>query len=228
MIEKDPVQNELACLELFRNKVESFSETDRSEWIPQILRAVHLPVVGQKYNLLDHRNYGKPKKPYFCHPVLDFIVGHSQNIPRLGDLLWEAVNDNTCEWHLERFCNSALLQLCKWSLRCSFDYKETGALPNSFCIQHSKEVLIKGFRIVIHATPPSFGDHGKQYDVESRDEVRHRRQPSKHIVEIQQRSGGWTPVKTYQDGVVDEHAVDDMHEHIMDDDETFQVRVRQE
>ena len=42
VIEKDPVQNELACLELFRNKVESFSRRDRHEWIPQILRAVHL------------------------------------------------------------------------------------------------------------------------------------------------------------------------------------------
>ena len=174
VIENDPVQNELACLELFRNKKESFSETDRREWIPQILRAVHLPVVGQKYNLFDYRNYGEPKKPYFCHPVLDFIVGHSQNIPRLGDLLSEAVNDNTCEWHLERFCNSALLQLCKWRLRC--DFQETGELPNAFCIQNSKEVLIKGFRIAIYATPPSFGDRGKQYGVESRDDVRFSRE----------------------------------------------------
>ena len=186
-----------------------------------------MPVVGQKYNLFDYRNYGRFKKPYSCHPALDFIVGHSQNIPRLDDLLWEAVNDNTYEWHLERFCNSALLQLCKWHLRCSFDFHEKGELPNLFCIHHSKQVLINGFRIFVYATASLFGD-SVEYYVDSQDVVRDRTQPYKHIVEIQQRSGGWIPVRTYLDGVVDEHAVDDMHEDIMDDDETYHVRVRRE
>ena len=223
VIENDPVQNELACLELFRNKVESFSETDRREWIPQILWAVHLPVIGEEHSLRYKKNSTSGA------PVLDLILRDSHNIPKLDELLWLAVNENnnvhgTLEWFLERFCNSAALDVRTINLRCSFGSGKNAVVNNV----SSKQVLIKGFRICVCATPSFFGRRYRQYYVVCQDVVRGRRQPYKHVVEIQRKSGGWTPVKTYHDGVVDEHAVDDMHEHIMDDDQTFHVRVRRE
>ena len=110
VIEDDPVQNELACLELFKNQLFRSSRPKRHEWIPQILRAVHLPVIAKEYDL----SYNKSKKSNTGAPALDLILRHSHNIPKLDELFWLAINENksaheTLEWYLERFSNTALL-----------------------------------------------------------------------------------------------------------------------
>ena len=127
VIEEDPVPNEIACLDLFQNKIESFSETERWTRFREILEAVHLPVIFKEYNLIDELCYQKSKKPISSHPVLDHIYGH-YSWRMISPELFDAGDDpqETREWYLERYRYGAALQISLWHVPWTFGFRYIG------------------------------------------------------------------------------------------------------
>ena len=197
----DDAVSEERMFHLIWNKVRRFPEETKTEWIPRVLKSIHLPQTRERF--------------------LSSLLREVGHIPEARDLIMKAgeVNDasETREWYLRRCKDAAWVPLFKCGktnlfevrqFKCDRPIEVNGATSD----EYSECVLVGGFPFFIYATY-STTKKEKEYHAESPWAIEHLGLPYKVILEVSNNEYENVPVNTYHNGVVDKRIMDESYNH---------------
>ena len=177
----DPSGNEKGLFRLVWNQLKSFPPESKTEYIPKLLKAIHLPLTDK----------------YF----LFFLLREVGDIPQARELIMRAGEEidpaETTEWYLERYSNMASVKVSR----------RDKALENGYR-NYSRCVLIKGFPFYVYAVFPCYVQDNTCLIVDSPVAIEHLELPFKVIVSVKPDSDWeWSSVNTYHNGIVHKSTV---------------------
>ena len=211
MVKGDAAESEKQLFHLIWNQVKCFSEEEKTECIPRVLKSIHLPFTSKRF--------------------LFFLLREVGHISEARDLILKAEEDldlsETREWCLRRCKAVPWIRLfkCGGSTR-SVGYKcdKPIEVNGTTSDEYSTCVLIKGFPFFVYATS-SPTKKERQYHVESPWAIEHLGLPYKVVLEVKQYFPVHTyvPVNTYYNIVVEKRPMDESYR---DEHGWFRLRVR--
>ena len=195
----DAAESEKQMFYLIWNKMESTPEETKMEYVPKILKAIHLPVTDSIF--------------------LFFLLKLFAHIPEARELIIEADKKvdlpETREWYLERRDDGVWMMTNTQVKPMKINEIRTK--------EYSRCVLIKGFPFYIYMTSSCNDEFEQEYHVESPWAIEHLGLPYKVVVEIEKENESEViPVNTYHNGVVHKRPFD---ESFQDEDQEFYIRV---
>ena len=169
MVYGDFSESEKQMFHLIWDRVKCFSEEQKIEWIPKVLKVIHLPVTDKCF--------------------LFFLLREFRHIQEASDLIMKAGEEidvaETREWYLAHFLDGAYVNLYKCGeptgsseLTCTKPIEVNGATSH----QYSSCVLIKGFPFFVIVTSPN--ENETEYYVESPVAIEHLGLPYRVVVDI--------------------------------------------